>query len=117
MPDQEPGGADALAVYHRGLPEDADSAAGSGSQGGFRWEPTAAAQWQAEHKRRARRSLEGKRNVYFRAGGVYCNIRLDESRQCMLVIGGMTEQGRKEFVAIDEGYRESEPIGWNCWRR
>jgi putative transposase len=42
---------------------------------------------------------------------VYFNIRSDEARQCILVIIGVTEQGRKEFVAIEDGYRESEQSG------
>lgn len=36
------------------------------------------------------------------------NIRSDDSRQCILVIVGVTEHGKKEFVAIEDGYRESE---------
>ena len=66
------------------------------------------ARWKDEHKRWADRSLQGKRYVYFWADGVYFNIRSDEARQCILVIVGVTEQGRKEFVAIEDGYRESE---------
>jgi len=66
------------------------------------------ARWKDEHKRWAGRSLQGKRYVYFWADGVYFNIRSDEARQCILVIVGVTEQGSKEFVAIEDGYRESE---------
>jgi len=66
------------------------------------------AQWQADHKEWVGRSLAGKRYVYFWADGIYFNIRAEEARQCILVIIGVTEQGRKEFVAIDDGYRESE---------
>ena len=32
----------------------------------------------------------------------------DEARQCILVVIGVTEQGNKEFLAIEDGYRESE---------
>jgi len=46
--------------------------------------------------------------VYFWADGVYFNIRGDEARQCILVIVGVDEHGHKEFVAIEDGYRESE---------
>ncbi len=66
------------------------------------------AQWQADHGKWRRRSLERKRYVYFWVDGVYFNIRSDEARQCILVIVGVTQQGRKEFVAIEDGYRESE---------
>lgn len=66
------------------------------------------ARWQADHQAWSRRSLEGKRYVYFWADGVYFNIRAEEARQCILVVVGVTEQGIKELVAIDDGYRESE---------
>ena len=48
--------------------------------------------------------------VYFWADGIYCNVRMDE-KQCLLVIVGATEDGKKELVAIDGGYRESE-LSW-----
>ena len=46
--------------------------------------------------------------MYFWIDGVYFNVRLDDARQCILVITGVTEDGIKEFVAIEDGYRESE---------
>jgi transposase-like protein len=46
--------------------------------------------------------------VYFWVDGVYFNIRADEARQCFLVIVAVDEQGHKEFVAIEDGFRESE---------
>jgi putative transposase len=64
--------------------------------------------WEEEHEAWSRRSLEKKRYVYIWADGVYFNIRSDDARQCILVIIGVTEQGRKEFIAIEDGYRESE---------
>lgn len=64
--------------------------------------------WEEEHETWSRRSLEKKRYVYIWADGVYFNIRSDDARQCILVIIGVTEQGRKEFIAIEDGYRESE---------
>ena len=33
---------------------------------------------------------------------------MDEAKQCILVIIGVAEDGVKEFVAIEDGYRESE---------
>lgn len=48
-----------------------------------------------------------KRYVYLCVDGVYFNIRLEEDRQCILVIVGATQDGRKELVAIADGYRES----------
>jgi len=64
--------------------------------------------WETEHEQWNRRKFENKRYVYIWADGVYFNIRSDDARQCILVIIGVTEQGRKEFVAIEDGYRESE---------
>lgn len=64
--------------------------------------------WEEEHETWSRRILENKRYVYIWADGVYFNLRSDDSRQCILVIIGVTEQGLKEFIAIEDGYRESE---------
>jgi len=64
--------------------------------------------WEEEHEIWNRRNLENKRYVYIWADGVYFNIRSDDARQCILVIIGVTEHGRKEFIAIEDGYRESE---------
>ena len=64
--------------------------------------------WEEEHEIWSRRNLENKRYVYIWADGVYFNIRSDDARQCILVIIGVTEHGRKEFIAIEDGYRESE---------
>jgi putative transposase len=65
-------------------------------------------QWQEEYKDWSKRSLTEKRYVYVWADGVYFNIRLEEDRQCILVLMGATEDGQKELLAIVDGYRESE---------
>lgn len=62
--------------------------------------------WIQEHKAWEKRSLAGKRYVYVWADGVYFNIRLKGERQCILVILGATEDGRKELLAIGDGFRE-----------
>lgn len=64
--------------------------------------------WETEHEQWSRRRFENKRYVYIWADGVYFTLRSDDAKQCILVIIGVTEQGRKEFVAIEDGYRESE---------
>lgn len=67
--------------------------------------------WEEEYKAWARRSLKGRRYVYFWVDGVYFNIRLESQenrKQCILVIIGATAEGTKELVAIQDGYRESE---------
>ena len=63
--------------------------------------------WIQEHDVWRQRDLNGQRYVYIWADGIYFNIRGDEARQCILVIIGVTAQGNKEFLAIDDGYRES----------
>ena len=54
------------------------------------------------------RDLSSKRYVCFWIDGVCFNVRMDEAKQCILVIIGVTEDGVKEFVAIENGYTESE---------
>lgn len=66
------------------------------------------ARWEDGHKAWSQRDLSNKRYAYFWIYGVYFNVRLDDARQCILVIIGVTEDGVKEFVAIEDGYRESE---------
>ena len=64
--------------------------------------------WEEEFQEWTKRSLEGKKYVYVWADGVHFNIRLAEDRQCILVLMGATEDGRKELIAVADGYRESE---------
>lgn len=64
--------------------------------------------WEAEFAAWGKRSLEGKHYAYVWADGVHFNIRLDEGRQCILVIMGATADGPKELIAVADGYRESE---------
>ena len=68
--------------------------------------------WQDEYQGWSKRSLEGKRYVYVWADGIHFNIRLEQERQCILVLMGATPEGDKEVIAISEGYRESE----QSWR-
>ena len=63
--------------------------------------------WIDDHRRWCQRDLSQKRYVYWWADGVYSNVRM-EDRLCLLVIIGVTEHGRKELVAVEDGYRESE---------
>lgn len=64
--------------------------------------------WEEEFQEWTKRSLEGKKYVYLWADGVHFNIRLEEDRLCILVLMGATEDGRKELIAVADGYRESE---------
>ena len=64
--------------------------------------------WQDEHKRWQGRDLSTKRYVYVWADGIYFSPRLEHDRQCILVLMGADESGKKELLAIDDGFRESE---------
>jgi len=64
--------------------------------------------WEAEFREWNNRSLEGKQYVYVWADGVHFTIRLEEDRQCILVVMGATAEGKKELIAIHDGFRESE---------
>jgi len=64
--------------------------------------------WEDEFKEWNRRSLKEKQYVYLWADGVHFNIRLEEDRQCILVLMGATADGRKELIAVVDGFRESE---------
>jgi transposase-like protein len=66
------------------------------------------AHWEAEYGQWSKRSLEGKQYVYVWADGIHFNIRLEEDRQCILVLMGATAEGKKELIAIHDGHRESE---------
>jgi transposase-like protein len=63
-----------------------------------------------EHQRWQGRDLSAKRYVYVGADGVYFSPRLEHERQCILVIIGADASGKKELLAIDDGFRESEQI-------
>ena len=64
--------------------------------------------WNQEYDAWRHRDLSKKRYVYLWADGIYFNIRGEDARQCILVVVGVTEHGDKEFLAIEDGYRESE---------
>ena len=63
--------------------------------------------WGAEAEHWRRRDLTAKRYVYFWVDGIYFSARMEEEKQCILVVIGATEAGQKELLAITDGYRES----------
>ena len=63
--------------------------------------------WIDEHREWRQRDLSDKRYAYLWVDGIYSNVRLDD-RLCLLVVMGVTEHGRKELIAVEEGYREPE---------
>ena len=67
--------------------------------------------WENEYKSWSRRDLTGKHYVYIWVDGIYCNVRLDKDRPCLLVVLGALADGTKELVSIYDGERESK-ISW-----
>jgi transposase-like protein len=68
-------------------------------------------QWAGEYDEWSRRDLAAKQYVYFWADGIHTKIRLEgpeNDKQCLLVLMGATAEGKKELIAVVDGYRESE---------
>jgi len=63
--------------------------------------------WKAEQRAFAARDLSGVDYVYLWVDGIHVNIRLEEHKLCLLVMVGVRADGRKELVALTDGYRES----------
>jgi transposase-like protein len=63
--------------------------------------------WQEEHARWQRRALSARRYAYPWADGVCFTPRLEHERQCLLVLIGADASGRKEPLAVEDGFRES----------
>jgi transposase-like protein len=63
--------------------------------------------WKAEQRAFSGRDLSGLDYVYLWVDGIHVNIRLEEHKLCLLVMIGVRADGRKELVALTDGYRES----------
>jgi transposase-like protein len=67
--------------------------------------------WSGEYEQWSRRDLSDKEYVYIWADGIHVNVRLEGpegKKQCILVLMGATADGKKELIAVVDGYRESE---------
>jgi transposase-like protein len=62
--------------------------------------------WKAEQRAFAERDLSDVDFVYLWVDGIHVNIRLAEHKLCLLVMTGVRADGRKELVALADGYRE-----------
>jgi transposase-like protein len=65
------------------------------------------AQWQDEAKSFGQRDLSGTDYVYLWVDGIHLKVRLEQEKLCLLVMIGVRSDGRKELVALTDGYRES----------
>lgn len=63
-------------------------------------------EWQSEYESWKRRPLSG-RYVYIFADGLYLKAGREREKTAVLTILGVREDGRKELLAMEEGYRES----------
>jgi putative transposase len=64
--------------------------------------------WQDEHAAFRQRELRFHRYAYLFVDGVNVSVRLGEDpRLCLLVVLGVREDGCKELLAVEDGYRES----------
>ena len=63
--------------------------------------------WLDEHEHWRKRDLSAKRYVYVWADGIYLQARLEDAKQCILVVIGATPEGRKELLGFTDGARES----------
>jgi transposase-like protein len=72
-------------------------------------------QWKTDQRAFAARDLSGVDYVYVWADGIHVNIRLEEHKLCLLVLIGVRADGRKELIALTDGYREStESWAWHA---
>ena len=63
--------------------------------------------WSNEHAAWRKRDLSSKRYVYIWADGIHLQARLEDEKQCILVLIGATPEGRKELVGFTDGAREN----------
>jgi transposase-like protein len=68
--------------------------------------------WCDEYTLWSRRDLGSERWVYMWVDGVYSGVRAEDHRLCALVVVGVNERGQKQFLAIEDGMRESK----QSWR-
>ena len=65
-------------------------------------------QWKSEQQAFAERDLSGGDYVDLWADGIHVNVRLgDQAKLCLLVMIGVRADGRRELVALTDGYREA----------
>ena len=64
-------------------------------------------QWQDEAAAFGKRDLSQVDYVYLWVDGIHVKVRLEQEKLCLLVMLGVRADGRKELVALTDGYRES----------
>jgi transposase-like protein len=65
-------------------------------------------EWEAHHDRFCKRLLSFSRYAYLFMDGIHVQVRLGEDpKVCLLIVIGVREDGVKELLAVEDGYRES----------
>jgi len=67
--------------------------------------------WKQDYEQWRKKDLSEKHYVYIWVDGIHFNVRLDDERSCILVMIGATADGKKELIAVYDGYRESK-LSW-----
>jgi len=64
-------------------------------------------QWADEYQVWSRKGLDRDRWVYLWVDGIYSGLRASDAKLCALVVIGVNARGEKQFLAIEDGVRES----------
>lgn len=64
--------------------------------------------WEEEYQQWSQRNLSRDNYAYIWVDGVYFQARMEDARDCVLVVLGVTDTGFKELLAIEDGFRESK---------
>jgi transposase-like protein len=65
-------------------------------------------EWEQHHERFSKRHLGFSRYAYLFLDGIHVSVRLGEDpKVCLLIVIGVREDGEKELLAVEDGYRES----------
>lgn len=63
--------------------------------------------WREEYETWRQRPVDNDQWVYIWVDGIYSGLRAEEHRLCVLVVIGVNAHGEKQFLAIEDGIRES----------
>ncbi len=63
--------------------------------------------WKKEYQQWKEKPPDQDRWVYLWADGIYSRLKGEEGKLCALVVMGVNERGHKQFLAIEDGVRES----------
>jgi putative transposase len=64
-------------------------------------------QWQDDAEAFHKRSLKDTDYVYCWVDGIHLKVRLEQDKVCLLVMIGVRADGKKELIALADGFRES----------